>query len=465
MKKFFEKHDLFKMAMIVLLLAVVFSWIMPYTYFTGTAFDSTTQGITRVGFFDLSTYSMLGLYYFTTFFIFMFVVAGFYKFLGNIPGYQVMTDKIATVFKGKEKVLAVLSIVIYAVLTSITTNFMAVIALLPLSITVFSKLKFDKVTGLAATVGGMLVGVLCSTYSTQVAGMIVSAFALDYVFEILPLVLIAVVALGLLSFYTVKKIDNTDKDNLLEDVFAPKTVKATKASAVPVAIVLSVVLLMVVLAFIGWSDVFKVTLFSEWMTSLKDAQVFGFKLFGALLGENAQPFGAWDGFTISGVLFIATLVLQIVYRVPADTVIDSYAAGFKKINKTVVLLLVVYAILIVSVVYPTIPYIVSGIAKLGSNVFTWFLESVLVSIFGVDMQYVITLGGSYLATVGNNTVAALALQTGYGLVQFISPTSVVLVVGLSMLDVKFKDYFKFIWKFLLALLVVVLIVLAVVAYV
>jgi uncharacterized ion transporter superfamily protein YfcC len=463
MKKFFEKHDLFKMSMIVLLLAVLFSWIMPYTFFDGSNF--TNQDVTRVGLFDLSTYSMLGFYYFTTFFIFVFVVAGFYKFLGNIPGYQVMTDKIATVFKGKEKVLAVLSIVIYAVITSITTNYMAPLALIPLSLTVFSKLKVDKVTGVASTIGGMLIGILCSTYSTQVVGMIVNGFKLDYVFELVPIILLAVVAIGLLSFFVIKKIDNTDKDNLLEDVFAPKTTKAQKASAVPVAIVLAVVLIATVLAFIGWSDVFKVTLFTDWMTSIKDAEVFGFKLFGSLLGENAQPFGAWDGFTVAGLMFIATLILQIVYRVPADTVIDSYSAGFKKINKTVVILLVVYAILIVSVVFPTIPYIISGITKLGSNVFTWFLESVLVSIFGIDMQYVITLGGTYLATVGNNSVAALALQTGYGLVQFISPTSVVLVFVLSLIDVKFKDYFKFIWKFLLALLVVVLIVLAVVAYV
>ena len=35
MKKFFEKHDLFKMAVIVLLLAVVFSWIMQYTFYNG----------------------------------------------------------------------------------------------------------------------------------------------------------------------------------------------------------------------------------------------------------------------------------------------------------------------------------------------------------------------------------------------------------------------------------------------
>ena len=55
MKKFFEKHDLFKMAVIVLLLAVVFSWIMPYTFYNGDSFDSS-QGISRIGIFDLSTY-------------------------------------------------------------------------------------------------------------------------------------------------------------------------------------------------------------------------------------------------------------------------------------------------------------------------------------------------------------------------------------------------------------------------
>ena len=104
MKKFFEKHDLFKMVMIVLLLVVVFSWIMPYTYFNNGAFDSS-QGITRVGFFDLSTYGLLGFYYFTTFFMLLFVVAGFYKLLGTIPAYQVMTNKIAGLFNGKEKLL------------------------------------------------------------------------------------------------------------------------------------------------------------------------------------------------------------------------------------------------------------------------------------------------------------------------------------------------------------------------
>ena len=98
MKKFFEKHDLFKMAMIVLLLAVVFSWIMPYSYFNNGAFD-TTQGITRIGFFDLSTYGLLGFYYFTAFFIFLFVLTGFYKLVGSIPAYQAMTNAIANVFK------------------------------------------------------------------------------------------------------------------------------------------------------------------------------------------------------------------------------------------------------------------------------------------------------------------------------------------------------------------------------
>ena len=175
-------------------------------------------------------------------------------------------------------VLAVLSIVIYAILASVTTNIFAVVALLPLSVTVFSKLKVDKVTGLASTVGGILIGILCSTYSSSVAGMIVNAFSVKYVYEIVPLILIAVIAIGLLSFFVVKKIDNTDKDNLLEDMFAPKATKAQKASVVPVAIVLCIALVMVVLAFIDWKAAFNVTLFENWMTSIKDADVFGFQL-------------------------------------------------------------------------------------------------------------------------------------------------------------------------------------------
>ena len=466
MKKFFEKHDLFEMVMIVLLLVVVFSWIMPYTYFNNGAFDSS-QGITRVGFFDLSTYGLLGFYYFTTFFMLLFVVAGFYKLLGTIPAYQVMTNKIAGLFNGKEKLLAVISIVVYAVLSSITNNYMSLLVMLPLSISIFSKLKVDKVTGFASTVGGILIGILCSTYGTQVAGYIVQVFSLEYVFELLPIAIIAIVAIAALSFFVILRIDEPDKDNMLEDIFAPKAAsKLTKnTNFIGVAIVLAIVLIFVGLAFIPWADAFKVTVFADFMTKLKETEIFGFALFKSLLGEAAMEFGKWDGFTVSGLLVLATLVLQLVYRIPADSVIESYAGGFKKINKTVVLLLAVYAVLVLAVVYPTVPYIVSGISKLGSNVFTWFLSGFVTSIVGVDMQYVSTLTGSYLASVGNNSVAALAMQTSYGLVQFISPTSILLVFGLSVMDIKFKDYFKFIWKFLLGLLVVTLIVLAVIAYV
>ena len=51
------------------------------------------------------------------------------------------------------------------------------------------------------------------------------------------------------------------------------------------------------------------------------------------------------------------------------------------------------------------------------------------------------------------------MQSTYALTGFIAPTSAILVLGLSMLDIKYSDYFKFIWKFLAALFVVILIVL------
>ena len=97
--------------------------------------------------------------------------------------------------------------------------------------------------------------------------------------------------------------------------------------------------------------------------------------------------------------------------------------------------------------------------------FTLFAGGALTSIFAVDFQFVVGLIGSLFATFENAQISALILQAAYGFVGFIAPTSAVLMLGLSMLDIKFKDYFKGIWKFLLALLIVIFVVIAILMYV
>ena len=90
MKKFFEKHDLFKLSGLFLLIAVILTWLVSTNSYQGGVLYS--EEMTRVGLFDISTYSLLGFYYFTVIFMFIFIVAGFYKFLGSTEAYNRLTE-------------------------------------------------------------------------------------------------------------------------------------------------------------------------------------------------------------------------------------------------------------------------------------------------------------------------------------------------------------------------------------
>ena len=103
--------------------------------------------------------------------------------------------------------------------------------------------------------------------------------------------------------------------------------------------------------------------------------------------------------------------------------------------------------------------------KLGTNVVTLFVSGFVTSLFTVDIQYTCGLIGSLFAAASDANAAALTLQAAYGVFSFIAPTSIILMFGLSFLDIKYKDYFKFIWKFMLALLVIVIAILAIIMYV
>ena len=62
MKKFWEKHDLVKIAGIMVLFVVLLSWVIPQGYWSGS--ELMVSDITRVGIFDFFTYGLLGIYYF-----------------------------------------------------------------------------------------------------------------------------------------------------------------------------------------------------------------------------------------------------------------------------------------------------------------------------------------------------------------------------------------------------------------
>ena len=60
------------------------------------------------------------------------------------------------------------------------------------------------------------------------------------------------------------------------------------------------------------------------------------------------------------------------------------------------------------------------------------------------------------------STAGLVIQSIYGIAMMIFPTSVILISGLSLFDVSYKDWIKYIWKFALITLLLVLVVCSIV---
>lgn len=526
MKKFFEKHDLVKIALCMILLTVILSWIIPQGYFN--AGELVKGDITRVGLFDFVTYGLLGMYYFTVLVTFFFVLGAFYQFLSKLGAYQKLTDKIAAKVKGKEILFSLIISFVFAALASIVNEYLVIVAFMPFVITICSKLKMDKIGSFVTTFGAMLVGILGTTISTKVAGMSVQYLSLAYTDNLLEKILLFVIAFVIYSLFNIKHLKKTLVDNkekktiigffvalvdigllvlffiikklvfyillgvtvvglVLYIVYSVKkkstkkksskakkekevanelvsvdlfenTVKGSdKSNTIPLIIVGIIAILVTIMAYIPWTDVFEVEWFTNALTAVTEAKLFGVPIFSYILG-NVTEFGSWDIFGVQVVMVVAMIVLAICYKQGLTSIIDSFAEGFKKAGKLVVVLLLAYVILEFSVMYPVIPTILGKILGSKFNVLTTTLAGIVTSAFTTEYQYTINLVYSYLtsAYASNLSVVSIILQSTYGLVSFFVPSSAMLLVGLSYLDIPYKDWMKYIWKFLVVMLVVII---------
>lgn len=451
MKKFFEKHDLFKLASIILVLVVILTWFLDSGIISNGTFAGSDP--VKVGLFDLATYGSLGFYQFGMEFAFIFLVFGFYKFLGSIKAYQELTKNIANKFAGKEFIFVAITMFILAAFTGVTTNLLIPFAFVPFFMSVLSKMKVDKVASISATVGGILVGILGSTFSSAFTGPIVdvtlstSIQGLTYDSALWYKVGAFVVGLAALLFFTYKKM-NSSKQEALVDLFEEE-VKEDKrrVNTIPLIISLAVLGIIFILGYIDWNNAFGITVFTEFANDLKEIEWLG-----AILGNSEfVAFGSWSLFSGVTMILITTLIIKLIYRVSLDEIFDEYLEGMKKGAKAAAVYFILCAVLLVSFQFPVIPGLISNIMDIDVNFVTIFTSTFIGGIFYNNPLHLMYSIGSAFATFESIELLPFIIQSAIGVVSFIAPTSVALALGLSMYDVKYKDWFKFIWKFLLVI--------------
>ena len=386
-----------------------------------------------------------------------------------------MLDSLVKKFKGKEVICLVVIMALFAFLTSFAGLQLALLMLFPFVISLVLMMGYNKVAATAVTAGSVAVGLMGTTFSyntTQVLQQYLSVELTDLIWAKIVLLVLGVVMLALFTLKFGKKASTKKCDD--KEEFIPEEVKVEKAKdkdkgkkhklrVWPLVLILDLMLIVTILGFIPWNSAFGITLFDDVTTAITEFELFGFPIFGKILGA-ISAFGYWTLVELVTLMLLAIIILKFVYKIKWDDVFDGFGKGVKKALVPALIVILIYTCLVLTTYDPyqlVIYKFILGLTK-GFNIFTTGLVVVISSIFNGDPLYafysVLPYFVSVVTDTNNYQLIAVIFQSLYGIVTLVAPTSIPLMLTLAYTNTSYKDWFKYIWKLLVALLVLAFIV-------
>ena len=494
-----KKYGLFKVLSVLLVLIIFATYLI----------DSRQGTKIYLALGDVFFNYLQSFNYFFDTALFIMVVGGFYGVLNKIPAYKEMVKGIANKMEDKSKLFVIIMTIVFALVSTLTGLNVILLLVVPMVVSIVLLLGYDKLVALSTTIGGIIIGLVSGIFLTvkdPASYYSVSYTTIDklvglnsHYANIIPKVVLLVLGLGLLIWYMLSHIKKEGKKNTYElsksdALFVEvkdktgKKVKEENTKKVmkcPLYVVFGLLFVLLVLGYLPWVDLFEVEVFNDfhnWLLGLKigDYEIvrnLGFTILSTGNGsidlfEVYGAFGAWAGFgnymMAMIVVVIFTFILMLVYRVKFDDAMDGFMYGVKKMLLAVLTVVMAYSILICSYNHGFVETLINMASdKFGDNAIVHSLVTMLGSVINVDLYYtangIFTSIASTLSGSANLSVYALMFQSLYGLVQVIGPTSILLIVGLSYLEVPYKSWLKYIWRFVVELLIVILVVLMIVS--
>lgn len=245
-----------------------------------------------------------------------------------------------------------------------------------------------------------------------------------------------------------------------------KVSEKSKVSAVPMVIIFLLMLIVCLIGMYNWYYSFGIEVFSNIHEAIMGVQIGDFPIFEHLL-SGVSELGYWSNIDLAAMMIIASAIIAWIYRLSFNDYMESFIEGVKKWLPTAF-----YAALASVILYILYQASYAGTGTLvdtinakifdltdGFNVLTTGAASLIGSFFYNDLYYLLAALTSFVSgfDAASLSVAGLLIQSVYGVAMLIFPTSVILVAGLSIFDVSYKEWMKYIWKFaLIALLLVLL---------
>ena len=460
MKKFFEKNNLIKWTGLVLILTVLFSWIFKISV-EGTA------EFYRIGVLDFFTIGVIGVNSYAAIFTMIIVIAGFYELMKKTNFYKRMIETVSSTFKKQGDMFILITMLFFAILSALFIDTFALLFFVPFFISVILELKYDRFTAFLATFGSILVGTIGSLYNGNYVGQLVSVLGNTYKDNAIYRFGLFAVAFIMLVVFTLMQAKKSSKKELTSEIadelFVVKKPKKEK-KAIGSVIIFVLLSIVVIIAAIQWGSAFNATWAASLHNWFNELTIAGEPLLKHLVGYNAE-FGTWDLFNFQALILFASALIAIGSRISLSDFIDSFVEGMKKVAKPLMVIFVVFFIRTVVYYYPAIQTVFDGMMK-EFNYFVAAFIGFFASIFGVDVQNTWAISGARMVSafepVINKNTLSVIFQSVYGLAQFVAPSSVFLMLGLSFLDIPYTTWLKKSWKLIVGLLILVIVVIGLV---
>ena len=471
-----KKHSLFKVISMILVLLVIISWI--------TVGRNDVKSY--IGFGDLFLNGIRSLYFFFDIFLFILIVGGFYGVLNKSSGYKKLLDNIVSKVKKLGNKFIYLVIILFALVSALTGMDMLIFMFIPFVISIILLLGYDKLVAISATVVSSIIGVIGGIfvtfkdpnnyYGTTNTTMEKFVGIEENFANIFPKLLLLVLGVALLIFYVSRHIKsvkdkkvkyelNTDNDSLVVN-----EVKGDykKVKSWPLIIVFAFLFVYTVIGVMPWNTLFKVDIFNKFHTWLVGLGTKDFSIFNNLISSSFTALGEWNSNSLGNymmpmiIMLILSLVVKFISHIKFDEYVDAFINGMKKLLPSAFVVVLAYSVLVGAYNHGFLSTLIS---KTDYNIGLAGLYSLVGSILHVDLYYTsVGVFSSIISLVEDEAlypVLAVLFQGFYGLINIVGPTSLLLIVVLTYLDVPYTTWLKYIWRLFLYLFIVICLVLAI----
>lgn len=434
-----KKYNVFKVLSIAILVTILLSFLIPSTSFDG--YGSVTKGnINPVGFIDTFANSITSFSVFLNAFIFILCIGVFYGILHKTGKYDSVITNTAAKFEKNKTAFVIISILTFGIMSAIIGNMYAMLIFVPAFIGILRKLGYSKLSSISSTIGAIILGSagsLFTNYSNQILGSTVT----DNIFVKIIMIIISLVSLIVFTLVFTKKPENT------------KLEKKTVKNSTHISVIFDIVLVFIILGMIPWNSYFGFEGFSKFYETITEFEVFGVSPFKALITSTMAAFGEWTLFDLSVVILISSLVIALMNKIKLNNLFETLASSIKK-TLPYALIVVIANVVLVNIYTSGLFYtIIVSAAKLKDKLFSGTLISALSAFVYPDYMYASQFSLSSFTAVVTDTkflvLLAVIFQAVYSVFLLISPTSILVLLGLQYTGVSFKEWFKYICKYFL----------------